>query len=326
MTAKNPLTVAAVQFNAAEFDKKHNLDQMEAMVADASSRGVDVVSFPEICITGYNWILYTDDAETLFSVAESIPDGPSTERVIEMAARHNIAVLFGLLEKDGDRLYDSYVAVRPDGSHERYRKIHAFENSRMSQGAEHTVFDLFGWRCSILICFDNNLPENPRVCALKGCEILFAPHQTGGFDVEVVGMGRIDPELWNRREGNPEALRKEFQGPKGREWIVKWLPSRAYDNGIFTIFSNGVGFDHDEVRTGNAMVLDPNGIILAESTAVDSDMVVAELRREALEGTLGRMHTKTRTPSLYGDLVRESDDAIGTRQARNELTKHSRIV
>ena len=46
---------------------------------------------------------------------------------------------------------------------------------------------------------------------------------------------------------------------------MRWLPSRAHDNGLFLIFSNGVGADDDEVRTGNAMILDPYGRILAES-------------------------------------------------------------
>lgn len=139
-------------------------------------------------------------------------------------------------------------------------------------------------------------------------------------------MGRIDTQLWENRDSCKEELYREFNGPKGREWILKWLPSRAYDNGMFHIFSNGVGLDHDEVRTGNAMIIDPNGIVLSESRSIDSDMAIAQIDRNSLQGTLGRMHMKTRNPELYSTLVRESADRMDSRSARNELTQNSQIV
>ena len=89
----------------------------------------------------------------------------------------------------------------------------------------------------------------------------------------------IDQALWHARRENPEAIEAEFYGSKGREWLLRWMPSRAHDNGMFLIFSNGVGIDGDEVRTGNAMVLNPYGEILAETwvAAVDDE------RRHALD-------------------------------------------
>ena len=54
---------------------------------------------------------------------------------------------------------------------------------------------------------------------------------------------------------------------------MRWLPSRAHDNGLFLIFSNGVGVDDDEVRTGNAMILDPYGRILVETCEAGDAMV-----------------------------------------------------
>ena len=60
-------------------------------------------------------------------------------------------------------------------------------------------------------------------------------------------------------------------GTKGREWLLKWLPARAHDNGLYLIFSNGVGRDDNEVRTGNAMVLDPYGDVLAETWKAADD-------------------------------------------------------
>ena len=90
-------------------------------------------------------------------------------------------------------------------------------------------------------------------------------------------MGLIDCDLWRRREDDPVAIEAEFRGPKGREWLMRWLPSRAHDNGLFILFSNGVGEDDGEVRTGNAMILDPYGRILAETWRARDELVVADL-------------------------------------------------
>ncbi len=43
-------------------------------------------------------------------------------------------------------------------------------------------------------------------------------------------------------------LRAEFDGLKGRAWLMKWLPARAYDNGVYVVFSNPIGMDDDQVE------------------------------------------------------------------------------
>ena len=83
---------------------------------------------------------------------------------------------------------------------------------------------------------------------------------------------------------------------------MRWLPSRAHDNGLFLVFSNGVGVDDDEIRTGNAMVLDPYGRVLAETWKAGDDMVVADLDASLLERATGRLWMQARRPDLYGEL------------------------
>src|SRR5262249_2254020 len=155
----------------------------------------------------------------------------------------------------------------------------AFEHDAIRPGDEFTVFDTpHGCRVGVLICYDCNIGENVRITALQGAEILLAPHQTGGCaspDPNIMGL--VDRALWDRRSEDPAAIEAEFRGPKGREWLMRWLPSRAHDNGLFLVYSNGVGVDDDEVRTGNAMVMDPYGRILAETWKADDAMVVADL-------------------------------------------------
>ncbi len=89
--------------------------------------------------------------------------------------------------------------------------------------------------------------ENVRATALLSASVLLAPHQTGGTASRSPhGMQPIPPELWRRRSSDPEAIEAELRGPNGREWLMRWLPARAHDNGLFILFSNGIGQDDDE--------------------------------------------------------------------------------
>jgi predicted amidohydrolase len=223
-----------------------------------------------------------------------------------MAREFHTTIGAGLIEAGDDgRFYNAYVVAMPDGTARRHRKIHAFVSQYLTCGSEFTVFDTpHGCRVGVLICYDCNLIENVRINALKGAEILIAPHQTGGCRTTNPHlMGAIDRRRWNHRHVDPEAIEREFQGDKGRGWLMRWLPSRAHDNGLFLIFSNGVGVDDDEIRTGNSMILDPYGRILAETWKADDDMVVAELDAALVEHSTGRMWIRARRPDLYQPLT-----------------------
>ena len=153
--------------------------------------------------------------------------------------------------------------------------------------------------------------------ALQGAEILIAPHQTGGCRTPSPRcMGVIDQALWHAREENTEAIEAEFRGSKGREWLLRWLPSRAHDNGMFLIFSNGVGIDGDEVRTGNAMILNPYGEILTETWAAADTMIVADLEAEHMRMNIGMRWIQSRCPDLYEPLAKPTGREMDTRTLR----------
>ena len=129
-------------------------------------------------------------------------------------------------------------------------------------------------------------------------------------------MGLVDRALWENREADPAAIEAELRGPKGRGWLMRWLPAHAHDNGLFLIFSNSVGVDDDEIRTGNAMVLDPYGRILAETWKAGDDMVVANLDASLLEVSTGRRWIVTRRPELYEPLTVPTGQEQDTRTVR----------
>jgi predicted amidohydrolase len=296
------------------------LVKIKAFVEKAAARQVKLIAFPEMCITGY-WHVRNLSREDVDSLAEPVPSGHSTKLLLSLAIKHEMTIGAGLIERAGDgSLYNSYVIAMPDGRTACHRKLHAFEGPYMKSGDAYTVFDIpGGCRIGVLTCYDNNIIENARITALMGAEILLAPHQTGGCRSRSPrAMGAIDPLLWEQRKENPSAIEAELRGPKGRAWLMRWLPARAHDNGMFLIFSNGVGTDDDEVRTGNAMILDPYGEILTETGIADDDMVVADLNAETLPTSSGQRWLTARRPELYEPLRVHTGRERDTRFVRFE--------
>jgi predicted amidohydrolase len=297
--------VAAVQFESVQGDKRANLDKIAWFADQAAQRGVEMVVFPECCITGY-WFLRKLSRDELALLAESVFTGPSSATLAELARRHGLTIGAGLVEAGDDgRFYNTYVVAMPDGRMHRHRKLQAFENDHIISGTEFTVFDTpHGLRAGVLICYDVNIIENVRITALMGAEVLLAPHQTGGCRTSSPHiMGVIDRQVWENRGRDPEAIRSEILGDKGRGWLMRWLPSRAHDNGLFLVFANGIGVDDDEIRTGNSMILDPFGRILNESRQAAEDMVVADLCGDLVRQSTGRKWIQARRPELYRPLT-----------------------
>ena len=311
------IRVAAVQFEHAAGDKAANLGKIRGFVEQAADQGVEIIASPECCITGY-WFLRNLSRDELVALAEPVPDGPSSKALLSLAREHGMTIGAGLVEIDADRMYNTYVVAMPNGEWRRHRKIHSFESDHISSGDELTVFDTpHGCRVGVLICYDCNIIENVRMTALQGAEILLAPHQTGGCasnDPNIMGL--IDRKLWDNRRSDPAAIEAELRGDKGRGWLMRWLPSRAHDNGLFVVFSNGVGVDDDEVRTGNAMILDPYGRVLTETWKAGDDMVVADLDASLLPESTGRRWIRTRRPELYAPLSVPTGQEQDTRAVR----------
>lgn len=312
------IRAASVQFNHAPGDKEANMGKIRAFVKDAAAQNVDLIVFPEMCIPGY-WHVRHLSRDEIDALAEPIPSGPSTQELLALSKEHTMTIGAGVIERaENGTLYNAYVVAMPNGQIARHRKLHCFISEHMTSGHEYTVFDVpQGCRAGVLICYDNNMIENARITALKGAEILLAPHQTGGCNSPSPHcMGLIEPKLWENRKEHPEAIEAEFRGPKGRAWLMRWLPSRAHDNGMFLIYSNGVGIDDNEVRTGNAMILDPYGEILVETWRADDEMVVADLDASLLDRCTGYRWIKSRRPDLYGSLTVPTGKEEDTRKVR----------
>jgi hypothetical protein len=138
---------------------------------------------------------------------------------------------------------------------------------------------------------------------LLGAEIIFTPHVKMCTPYTRPGAGFVEPSLWYNRKKDPTSLRLEFDGLKGRAWLMKWLPARAYDNAIYVVFSNPIGMDDDQLKNGCSMIIDPYGDVIAECRALDDEITVALLTKEKLERAGGHRYLLARKPELYRDVL-----------------------
>ena len=296
------MKLAVAQFEPKDGDKEYNLSIIKKLTSKAKSLGAQVISFHEMSITAYT---FTKDLnyEDLLDLAEEIPNGECLRELSRISIETGLAVLAGLIEKEHEKIYNTYVCLHQGKMIAKFRKLHPFISQYMSPGNQYEVFDLLGWECGILICYDNNIIENVRATTLLGAELIFAPHVTGCTPSAMPGRGYVDHEYWENRHIDPVSLRLEFDGPKGRKWLMRWLPARAYDNGVYYAFSNPIGYDGEHLKNGNAMIIDPYGEILAEVKSFENEVTIAHLTKDRLSLAGGFRYRNARRPELYSEIL-----------------------
>jgi predicted amidohydrolase len=303
------LLIATAQFENRSGDKTFNLDCIDRLSGLAKQAGASVIAFHECSVTGYSFARHLS-REQMVELAEQIPEGPSIDRLVRIAQKRDIAVLAGLFEKDNEnRLYKAYVCVDQNGLVAKHRKLHPFINPHLLPGDSYTVFQLFGWNCGILICYDNNIVENVRATSLLGADIIFMPHVTMCTPSPRPGAGFVDPQLWTNRHNDPTSLRLEFDSMKGRAWLMKWLPARAYDNGIYAVFANPIGMDDDQLKNGCSMIIDPFGDIIAECRSLGDEVITALITKDKIMKAGGTRYKNARRPELYSHIIGKAHHA-----------------
>ncbi|MBT4694178.1 MAG: acyltransferase [Planctomycetaceae bacterium] len=314
------MKVATVQYQHFPGDVTANMAVVKGFVIEAASKHVELVLFPECCLSGY-WHLRNLTRAELEGIGQNVPNGSACTEVRELAETYNISIGVGLVELDEHGvLYNSFFVVNGDGTWVNHRKLHCFISEHLASGDSFTVLDMpNGVRLGVLTCYDNNIVENVRATALLGAQILLAPHQTGGCNSgSPEAMGVIDVDLWEGGDSRYDELKQQCNGEKGRGWLMRWLPSRAHDNGMFLVFSNGIGRDDDEVRTGNAMIIDAYGRVIVEATEPRVQMIIADLDLSLCDRATGTRWMRARRPELYGSLAETTGDGEETRDIRFE--------
>jgi N-carbamoylputrescine amidase len=264
------LRIAAAIFSSPGPEIRQNMERMEGMIQAARSQGARLICFPEMNITGYN------SKPDIQAAAEEIP-GTISGRLKATAEQEEMVILAGMVEKDTKgRFFVSHLVVRPDGLVEMYRKIHIppAEKAVFSPGNQVPLFEVYGVKFGIQLCYDAHFPELSTLMAQKGADVIFMPHASP--------------------RGTPDE--------KFRSWM-RHLPARAYDNSLFVVACNQTGTNANGLCfPGIALSIDPSGNVMAKNLTGQEDLLIIDLTAEALDRV--RNHDKrfffpNRRPGLY---------------------------
>ncbi len=250
---------------AMSADPQANLDKAAALVAEAASRGAEVVCLPELFRTPY--FCQREDA-ALFDLAEPIP-GPSTERLAAVARERGVAVVVPVFERRAPGLYHNSAAILDaDGrTAGLYRKMHVpddpafYEKFYFAPGdLGFRAFDVRPGRIGTLICWDQWYPEGARLTALRGASVLFYPTAIGWHPAEKATHGAAQRDAWRTVQRG-----------------------HAIANGVYVAAVNRVGHERSAPGEpglefwGGSFLCDPFGVVVAEASADREEILVAEI-------------------------------------------------
>lgn len=291
------IRIAAVSVNSPLGEVELVLHEMDEWTGKAVAAGAELVVFPELQIHGHC-------TPNTWELAEAIPDGPSTQAVVRMAAQHQVHISVGLSEKENDIVYNTQIIVGPDGYIGKQRKLHLSRDEVLfyKGGREFPVFDIGKCKVGMIICYDNQFPEPARILALRGADVLLMPH-----------AARV--KMWDDTPESEAAARTHTH-----EYFISCYAQRARENACFAVLTNQAGragyvdtYPADSPaqphHCGGAIVFAPDGEVIASSQRekIEDEMVIVDLEAKLLhtERALPNYTLRTRRPEIYDELVKE---------------------
>ncbi len=156
---------------------EQNVARACRLLSQAGQAGCDIVCYPEDLQGIAHYGYYLDDPELFSGFVEPIP-GPTTERLAAVARQYRMNIVFGLFERDGERIYNAAVLLGRDGRLlGKYHKVHlpAVETWTETPGDGFPVFETDCGTIGMMICYDILFPEAARCLTLNGAQLLFNP-------------------------------------------------------------------------------------------------------------------------------------------------------
>lgn len=260
------MRVGYLQFDPVFGEVASNLDVVTARLEQAEA---DLMVLPELCVTGYQFV----SQEEVFRLAEAVPDGRTTTRLAEIAARRGMTIVAGLAERAGTRCFNSAVVVGPKGFIGCYRKTHLFFEETLFFSPGDTgfqVWDIGPAKIGVMICFDWYYPEAARTLALQGAEIIAHPSNL------------VLPNC-------PDSM-----------------VTRCLENRVFSVTANRIG---SEARGGKdrltfiglSEVVSPRGRILHRAPRECGDLTIVEI---------DPAEARNKALNIYNDLLRDRRPAL----------------
>jgi N-carbamoylputrescine amidase len=279
------VSVAALQLDLSSHDEAENIAAVSALVEEAAGKGAQIVCPPEL-FSGRYFCQVEDEA--LFALARPVAEHPSVVAMRKLAARLGVAIPTSFFERDGHHYYNTLAMIDAGGEIlGTYRKSHipdgpGYEEKYYFRPGNDgfKVWDVFGARIGVGICWDQWYPECARVMALLGAELLFYP--------TAIGSEPYDPDL-----------------DTSRMWRRAML-GHAVSNCMPVIAANRIGAEDGAKFYGHSFVTDEWGDIVAEYGAGESGALVATLDLErAARHRAGMGFFRDRRPQLYGRICED---------------------
>ena len=279
------LTVAALQLALGSADEGENIAAVSALAEQAARQGAQVVLPPELFSGPY---FCKEEDEARFAMARPAAEHPSVLAMQALAAKLKIAIPTSFFERDGQHYYNTMAMIGPDGGiMGTYRKSHipdgpGYEEKYYFRPGNDgfKVWDLFGHKLGVGICWDQWYPECARVMALLGAEVLLYPTAIGS-------------EPYDDTFDTSRMWRRAMQG-------------HAVSNCMPVIAANRIGVEDGQRFYGHSFIADEWGDLVTEFGGEESGVLMATLDlARAAKHRAGMGFFRDRRPELYGRIAQD---------------------
>ena len=278
------LSVAALQLPLGG-DEQANIFAVSGLIAEAAEQGAQIILPPELFAGPY--FCKTED-EALFALAQPVGESTPVLAMQKLAKQYGVAIPASFFERDGQHYYNSLAMINPDGEIMGiYRKSHIPDGPGYEEkyyfrpgNTGFKVWDLFGTRIGVGICWDQWYPETARAMALMGAEVLFYP--------TAIGSEPYDADLDTSR-----MWRRAMQG-------------HAVSNCMPVVASNRIGVEDDQAFYGHSFITNEWGDLVTEYGSHETGVLTASLDLEqARKHRAGMGFFRDRRPELYRRLAED---------------------
>lgn len=269
--------------------KQAAIEKHLKMIGEAAAKGAQIVCLQEVFYGPY---FCTEQNSRWYESAERVLDGPTVQKMQEVAKEHGIVLIVPVYEEEMPGVYYNTAAViDADGSYlGKYRKHHIPQVQAGPEGcgfwekyyfkpgnSGYPVFDTKFARVGVYICYDRHFPEGARLLGLNGAEIVFNPSAT------VAGLSEY---LWKLEQ-----------------------PAHAVANGYYLGAINRVGVEtpwNMGEFYGQSYLVNPRGEFVAMGSRDEDEVVIGEMDRDVITQVRNTWQFyRDRRPETYGDMVEQ---------------------
>jgi N-carbamoylputrescine amidase len=280
------ITTAALQLSLQD-NENDSIDAVSDLIEQAAGKGAEIILPPELFSGPY---FCKTQLESTFALAHPVSEHPSVRTMKKLAKKLDVAIPTSFFERDGPHHYNSMAMIGPNGDIMGvYRKSHIPDGPGYQEkyyfrpgNTGFKVWDVFGARIGVGICWDQWYPECARAMALMGAEVLFYPTAIGAEPQDATLDTR---HMWRRA-----------------------MVGHAVSNCMPVVAANRIGDEDDHGGLpqrfyGTSFIANEWGDIVTELDDTETGMILATFDLDLARAHRASMgFFRDRRPDLYGNL------------------------